>query len=729
MFLRWTNGSNGDKENGYVYLVESSRRSKDGRPVHRIVSRVGPMTRLGFENLRTAWNATSREEQVVVWTAPPAEARRDKPSQNLVYLDLAVLVELWNGWSLGPILKGILPGGDSSMAPELVVEALVMQRLQEPDSKLAATRWLPTTALPELLGFSMAAFNNSRIHRVLEQLEEGTDSLMARLPLLYHERDGAFACLFLDVTDAWFVGRGPDLAVRGKSKEGIIQRKINIVLLCNENGYPIRWAVIQGNRNDGPAMQSILEKLSGVHWMGDAPIVMDRSMGRSAYLRAMHAAGVNFLTALVLPEFPKYAPTLPLTIPDGLDVCDESDAEVALAQLIERAKAAGMERVDDSMFVSDLGKRGLPQSGEEDEDDVVFRPCKESDVGIEALRTCRYLAEAVKTGQQKSLLAAGRAIGLSRATTNQYGRLRYLDEVIQQALLEGRGGKPSVETLIRLAKLKDQAEQKREFEKLVNCQEHGTRSQVKVKAPVSGEPRIQPEVRVLAYFNPNRFIDDRLKAHRTKQRIQAFAADLNQRLSRPQCRLTPVKIESLVEHRLRRDDLLSLYEIVVVEEEIPGRVRFQVNINLKQKEWLKIHRYDGFSVIVTHGNVSGSAARLCKLYREKDKIEKDFRIIKSVTELRPIYHRTDHKVIAHVTLCMLALLLERTLDRKLSGIASAETALETLHSCHLNRYATNKSKSAYCITELSKDQSNTLRKLRMTYLADDTYLSSRILPR
>jgi len=46
---------------------------------------------------------------------------------------------------------------------------------------------------------------------------------------------------------------------------------------------------------------------------------------------------------------------------------------------------------------------------------------------------------------------------------------------------------------------------------------------------------------------------------------------------------------------------------------------------------------------------------LCRTYRAKDAVETDFQVIKSLIKLRPVRHRTDAKVRAHVTLCMLAL--------------------------------------------------------------------------
>ena len=66
------------------------------------------------------------------------------------------------------------------------------------------------------------------------------------------------------------------------------------------------------------------------------------------------------------------------------------------------------------------------------------------------------------------------------------------------------------------------------------------------------------------------------------------------------------------------------------------------------------------------------------LYREKNCVEQDFRHIKSEIELRPLWHHTDAKVRAHVTLCMLALLVDRILERTMREAGRAMTATHRL---------------------------------------------------
>jgi hypothetical protein len=158
-------------------------------------------------------------------------------------------------------------------------------------------------------------------------------------------------------------------------------------------------------------------------------------------------------------------------------------------------------------------------------------------------------------------------------------------------------------------------------------------------------------------------------------------------------------------------------------------------VQLDPTKWEAKRRYDGWNILVAHPMLQDkSASELCKLYRAKDAIEKDFQVIKSFTELRPMRHRTDDKVRAHVTICMLALLLERTLHKLLSGKVkrkakspeslSAVAALELLEPCRLNCYApTDDGPPAYLLTATQSEQQRILARLKMTHLSQDESLA------
>src|SRR5436305_3549501 len=74
------------------------------------------------------------------------------------------------------------------------------------------------------------------------------------------------------------------------------------------------------------------------------------------------------------------------------------------------------------------------------------------------------------------------------------------------------------------------------------------------------------------------------------------------------------------------------------------------------------------------------------LYKELTEVESGFRQLKDVMGLRPIYHRVEPRVKAHIFVAALALLVQRLLSRRLkeAGVdLSVERALQALSTVRL----------------------------------------------
>ena len=204
---------------------------------------------------------------------------------------------------------------------------------------------------------------------------------------------------------------------------------------------------------------------------------------------------------------------------------------------------------------------------------------------------------------------------------------------------------------------------------------------------------------------------------------------LNLKLAQPGSRLKPENLQRQLGERLRRLQMIELFHIQLVQSQTADHEHVQIRLELDEANWIRRRRYDGFSLLVAHPLLTHTAEALCRLYRAKDAVEKDFQIIKSVVELRPVRHRNDAKVRAHVSLCMLALLLERSLNHRLRGTCSAAMALELMKSCCLNQYGRAEGKRTYVVTIPNEEQQRLLRRLRLTRLADDAAIAERIQPR
>lgn len=732
MQLRISRTKRNGKTYEYAQLVESYRRASDGVPMHRVVANLGALSPLELDNLRTTVRATREGKRVVLArAAKPSSRALPKILANLRYLDAAVLLALWNDWGLSDLLTELMPQGSAEVVPASVIAALTVQRGIDPGSKLYATRWLPKSALPELLGMSPAAFNNTRLHRVLDELDAVQPRLMANLPRRYEDRDGAFASLFLDTTDTWFVGHGPEFAARAKTKEGRVERKIGIVLLCNQQGYPLRWEVIHGRQSEVTAMGQMLDRIAGLSWAQQVPTVCDRAMGRTAQLRGMLTAGVHFVTALTTTEYDAYTDRVPYEALAGFELHEdrhEQDIHEA-ARLIEEA---GLHRVDDRLFVLDLG---IVQRIDEDTVEQVT-PASQDEALVKVMQLARSIHEAVAAGRYTSQASAGRALGLSKQLASRYCLLGRLPDPVQQQLLDGKARGRSLDELIRIARLDDPHEQCEAFALLIasppprraSAHPLGVARRPSTPTPVPAPKPIR--VRAVLYFNPQLFVDQRRRARELLDAIGAFADDLNARLAQPRSRMTRDQVAAALDRRLRKDDLLEAFDPVITEQAIAGRTRYQVQLPLDQAEWSRRRRFNGFNIVVAHPDLDRSAPDLCRLYRAKDAVEKDFQIIKSLVELRPVRHYTDAKVRAHVTICMLALLLERTLRRRLKDSYTAQSALEILEGCRLNRVAaTPDGVAAYTLTETTSEQTAILRLLGLQRLSHQEVVTDLITPR
>lgn len=722
MHLRTTTIRRNDKIYRYAQLVESFR-GDDGRPTTRLVAHLGALTDEQVCNLKLALEASRTHRALVL----PDVAAHKAPAvlANFAYLDVAVALEMWRHWDLDELLASVLPGHEHEVRPELVVASLVVQRCVDPGSKLYAERWFPRTALPELLSISPGQFNNTRIHRVLDLLEQSTEPLQTELARRYEARSAGFTALFLDVTDTWFVGHGPpDLAQKGKTKEGLYERKIGIVLMCNEAGLPLRWELVAGRQNDGEAMLNLLEATRKVCWLGDAPVVMDRALGRTAYLRKLLQLGQRFLTALTEDEFEAYTDRIPHDAVQAIDAFSEDAAQQARKAVVAR----GMVEHKKKVLLLDLGVIERREAAEPPSEGAAHA----ADPLRETLELASRMSKEMEDGKANNCRQLGTAHGLKKERVAKVLTLLRLAPDLQDFIRAGAASKLSIASALRIAQLANPQQQREAFnQQLASAASSGTRSVPKRRAPVTPAANDEdPPVRVRAVlcFNPDQFVEQRRGADETLGQINAFVNELNRQLQSPKSRRTKQQAYALVHAELKRRNLIEAYEIDVRNTE--GSLHVQ--LTLCAQHWRQRRRFDGFSILVAHPEVTSEPGELDRLYRAKDAVEKDFHVIKSVVQLRPVRHRKESKIRAHVTLCMLALLLERTIEHRLASTKAtamtAESCFELLGSVHLNRI-NHATAPVYTVTHADSDQRAILDALGLAHLTDDEVIMPRITPR
>src|SRR5271165_6266006 len=81
-----------------------------------------------------------------------------------------------------------------------------------------------------------------------------------------------------------------------------------------------------------------------------------------------------------------------------------------------------------------------------------------------------------------------------------------------------------------------------------------------------------------------------------------------------------------------------------------------------------------------------SAVQAVEVYKELSEVERGFRELKDLIEMRPIYHHRPKRVRAHIFVAALAFLLARALEKKLKAAGvpmSSAQALEALRTMHV----------------------------------------------
>jgi len=97
-------------------------------------------------------------------------------------------------------------------------------------------------------------------------------------------------------------------------------------------------------------------------------------------------------------------------------------------------------------------------------------------------------------------------------------------------------------------------------------------------------------------------------------------------------------------------------------------------------------------------------------YKQLAEVERAFRTLKTTLDLRPLYHRKEERIRAHVLLCYLALLLVRIAERETGE--TWDHIRSVMERFHLGEFS-SKDGRVFQRTELTSDQANILNRLKI----------------
>ncbi len=233
-------------------------------------------------------------------------------------------------------------------------------------------------------------------------------------------------------------------------------------------------------------------------------------------------------------------------------------------------------------------------------------------------------------------------------------------------------------------------------------------------------------MRVVPYFRPSLFHRNRDSLYRLRRNVFGKVETLNQELRAAKRDRSEEKTRAKIDKLLATFDLACEFNPRLEPYWVQGKTKRIRSFQIYLDPVGKISPRElnaGWMVLLAHPEDDRSALELIRQYHQKEIVEHAFAVIKSFVDLRPIQHQTTQKIEAHVTLCVLALLLDRYLELKLrsTGITDAiDRVYEALEPCRLQVLSDRRrSTSEFKVTDATSEQLRLLRALRLSRLVDE----------
>ena len=180
----------------------------------------------------------------------------------------------------------------------------------------------------------------------------------------------------------------------------------------------------------------------------------------------------------------------------------------------------------------------------------------------------------------------------------------------------------------------------------------------------------KPGVRVFVVHSEERFEYERAQREKSKGRVLKKLEALEKRVASGRLKAAE-KVGAAVAAILKRNHGHRYYDWSYKA----GVFRFFEH----PVHFTREQAYEGKYVIQTE-EPNLSAVDAVRLYKELSDVERAFANLKDVLDMRPIYHRTDDRVEAHIFVATLAFVIHRALEKKLKAAGLDISATEALNA-------------------------------------------------
>jgi len=250
MHLERTRSSHKGKTYSSYRIARSVRKA--GNVIKEVLFPLGPLSdqqaaqiKVILQTLRKPGDALVALDDVV-------------PTSAVDYLDVAVANRLWDDWNLD---DAFLNCTDSRLDTKSVARILTLNRCINPCSHYSIPRWVPRTALPQMLQFPLDKLNDDKIYYELDKIEDNKAAIEKHIfDTTKSKNPRSYDFVNYDLSSSYFVGLHCELSRFGKSKDNQgYQRQVVLALLVNSEGYPFKWDVFPGNQAEVHTLEGNIE--------------------------------------------------------------------------------------------------------------------------------------------------------------------------------------------------------------------------------------------------------------------------------------------------------------------------------------------------------------------------------------------------------------------------------------------------------------------------------------
>jgi transposase len=216
----------------------------------------------------------------------------------------------------------------------------------------------------------------------------------------------------------------------------------------------------------------------------------------------------------------------------------------------------------------------------------------------------------------------------------------------------------------------------------------------------------QEGIRVFVVESDERLSYERTQREKAMSRVEQQLEALQRRVAQGRIK-TPEKIGAAAQRVLARHHGYRYWDWRLQEGQFEY---FEHPVNLAREKAL-----EGKYLIQVEG-CDLSALEAVEVYKELSEVERAFRQLKDVIEMRPIYHQTDRRVEAHLFVAALAFLLDRALEKKLKAAGidlSSREAWQVLRTIRVVEIDVGQSKPQRSVTRGSGRAARILKALEI----------------